>query len=445
MSDNSTDFWRDTSLAAEVELLAGFPFQSTQFTDDPTHPRLLRGDNVAQGLLRWDSAKRWRLTQTNGMAAYELNHNDVVVAMDRPWIEAGLKYAWVRHEDLPCLLVQRVSRLRCKQGMDQTFLRYVIGSRDFTDHVLAVQTGTSIPHISAKQILQFGFRCPPLAEQRAIARVLGALDDKMELNRRLNRSLEELAQAVFRSWFVDFDPVTAKASGRPPIGLDPATAALFPDHFQDSELGQMPQGWRALLLEDAMDSIIDYRGKTPRKTAFGVPLITAKIVKKGRIESFEEYISPDDYDSWMSRGLPKAGDIVMTTEAPLGEIAQLDERKVALAQRVITLRGKRDILENTFLRYLMQSPDFQNDLQGRGSGTTVIGIRQSELRRIPLSLPPIEQQQAFARIVVPMTTRIDSNWRESERLAAARDALLPPLLSGELRVPDAERFVGQLV
>ena len=104
-----------------------------------------------------------------------------------------------------------------------------------------------------------------------------------------------------------------------------------------------------------MTTIIDYRGKTPKKTAYGIPLITAKIVKGGRIMTPQEFIAPEDYDVWMRRGLPEPGDVVMTTEAPLGEIAQLDGRKVALAQRLITLRGKPDLLDNTYLKFAMQS------------------------------------------------------------------------------------------
>ena len=123
-------------------------------------------------------------------------------------------------------------------------------------------------------------------------------------------------------------------------------------------------------LEDCMDAIIDYRGKSPRKTIAGVPLVTAKVIKNGRIEPPDEFIAPQDFDVWMRRGLPKAGDIVMTTEAPLGEVAQLDGRQIALAQRVITLRGKPGVLDNTFLKFLLQSSSVQEELRARSTGTS---------------------------------------------------------------------------
>ena len=122
-----------------VDLLTGFPFKSAEYSTDDSGVRLLRGDNIAQGALRWDSAKRWPEQFTSDYSLYRLRQGDVVLAMDRPWIEAGLKYAAVGRGDLPCLLVQRVARLRALPGLDQAFLRYVIGSKAFTDHVLAVR------------------------------------------------------------------------------------------------------------------------------------------------------------------------------------------------------------------------------------------------------------------------------------------------------------------
>jgi type I restriction enzyme S subunit len=131
-----------------------------------------------------------------------------------------------------------------------------------------------------------------------------------------------------------------------------------------------PHDWKLMPLEKCMEAIIDYRGKTPKKSDFGVPLVTAKIVKDGRInfEDKREFIPFENYDAWMRRGLPKPGDVVMTMEAPLGEIAQLDDRKVALAQRLITLRGKPDLLDNTYLKYLMMSRFVQDQIHARGSG-----------------------------------------------------------------------------
>jgi type I restriction enzyme S subunit len=178
-----------------------------------------------------------------------------------------------------------------------------------------------------------------------------------------------------------------------------------------------------MTLESAMEAIIDYRGKSPQKTSSGIPLITARVVKGGRILPPDEFIAPEDYDEWMRRGLPLPGDVLITTEAPLGEVAQIDHRKVALAQRIIALRGKEGILDNTFLKFLLQSAPLQAALRSRSTGTTVSGIRQSELRQVLLPIPPFEEQRTIANILGTMDDKIELNRKMNETLEALARAL----------------------
>ncbi len=181
--------------------------------------------------------------------------------------------------------------------------------------------------------------------------------------------------------------------------------------------------WPEFPLEKCMSTIIDYRGKTPRKSTSGIPLITAKIIKAGRIEKPTEFIDQKEYIKWISRGISEPGDIVVTTEAPLGEVAQLNSQKVALAQRVITLRGKNGFLDNTFLKFLMQSDYIQDQLKSRATGTTVVGIRQSEIRKIWLPLPPLHEQRAIAHILGTLDDKIELNRRMNETLEAMARAI----------------------
>jgi len=168
----------------------------------------------------------------------------------------------------------------------------------------------------------------------------------------------------------------------------------------------MSSEWKEYNLEDCLDALIDYRGKTPQKTNNGIPLVTAKIIKSGRIETPTEFIAAEDYNSWMRRGIPKPGDVVLTTEAPLGEVAILGKEKVALAQRVITLRGQVNLLNSRYLYYLFQTEETQNQLRYRATGTTVLGIKQRELRKLPINLPPIEYQNDIVSILAPIDDRI---------------------------------------
>ena len=164
--------WKKTSLGKEIDLLTGFAFKSKEYTEAKDGIPLLRGDNITQGELRWKSFKRWPKNDTSNYKKYELEEGDIVLAMDRTWVKAGLKYAQISSTDLPCLLVQRVARLRSKKEMDGGFLKFLIGSPIFTEYVLAIQTGLSVPHISGKQISDFEFLRPSVKEQTSISSTL---------------------------------------------------------------------------------------------------------------------------------------------------------------------------------------------------------------------------------------------------------------------------------
>ena len=181
--------------------------------------------------------------------------------------------------------------------------------------------------------------------------------------------------------------------------------------------------WKMLPLEECMDAIIDYRGKTPRKSNFGIPLITAKIVKGGRILEPTEFIPFEDYDERMVRGIPQPGDIVITTEAPLGEVGQLDNRKVSIGQRLITLRGKKGLIDNNFLKYLLMSDYVQNQLKARETGTTVSGIKQKELRKIKLPVPNLQTQIKIAEILSSLDEKIELNRQTNIILDAIAQAI----------------------
>ena len=173
--------------------------------------------------------------------------------------------------------------------------------------------------------------------------------------------------------------------------LDTLTQAIFIDMFGD--LSEMQT------LEDVMEKIIDYRGKSPTKTDSGVPLLTARVVKNFRLEPATEFIAEADYDSWMRRGLPRTGDVLFTTEAPLGHVAQIEESRVALAQRLVLLRPKNELMTGEFLMFALRSTQVVEGIRRRATGSTVIGIRQKELRKVLLPVPPLSLQSQFSKRV----------------------------------------------
>jgi type I restriction enzyme S subunit len=207
------DGWVETNLAAEIDLLTGFAFKSKQYTLSPNGIRLLRGDNIIQGRLRWEDVKRWPKAESSEFAKYELCASDVVVAMDRTWVKAGLKFASISKEDLPCLLVQRVARLRARERLDARYLLYLVGSAAFTRYVLSIQTGTGVPHISGPQIQAFNFNRPSVEQQAAIADTLDTLraeSRRLEsVYRRKLQHLADLKQSILHKAFAGPGELTA--------------------------------------------------------------------------------------------------------------------------------------------------------------------------------------------------------------------------------------------
>jgi type I restriction enzyme S subunit len=188
----------------------------------------------------------------------------------------------------------------------------------------------------------------------------------------------------------------------------------------------MTDALQTLPLEKALSQLIDYRGKSPPKSPTGTPVISAKVVKGGRIlRPIQQTIDPDFYPKWMTRGYPQPGDVVLTTEGPLGEVAQLDEEtaQYAIAQRVVVLRGTPNILDNAFIKFLLISPAQQVILASFATGTTVEGISQKALRSLPVCLPPYPEQRAIAGVLGALDDKIELNRRMNETLEATARAI----------------------
>lgn len=203
--EKNWDGWEETSLKKEIELVVGFAFKSKEYTQLQEDILLVRGDNIMQGYFRWEDVKRWRKSEYNNYEKYQLQENDIVLAMDRPWVKAGLKIARISKFVLPALLVQRTACLRTKNKLDNSFLFHLLNSKRFMQYLIDVQTGIGVPHISGQQILDFEFRKPSLNEQQTIVRqldVLRAESKKLEaIYQQKLLNLEELKKSVLRKVF----------------------------------------------------------------------------------------------------------------------------------------------------------------------------------------------------------------------------------------------------
>jgi len=195
--------WSSKSLGKYIDVITGFPFRSAKFSNGPDGIKLVRGDNVTTGNLRWGvKAKYWK-DMSPTLEPFLLQDRDVIVSMDGS--KVGQNYAQINKDSLPLLLVQRVARLRAQNGLIQNYLSLVISNKRFAKYIDSIQTGTSIPHISLDQIRQYSFPFPDKPEQIAISALLHSLIDKINLLKKMNRTLEQITDLIFREWFVDFN------------------------------------------------------------------------------------------------------------------------------------------------------------------------------------------------------------------------------------------------
>ena len=300
--------------------------------------------------------------------------------------------------------------------------------------LLSLARGTSVTTITGPDISSLSVPLPPLDEQRAIARVLGTLDDKIELNRRMNETLEAMARALFKSWFVDFDPVRAKAEGRD-SGLPGPLADLFPARLVDSELGEIPEGWEVTALGDVVNVV---GGTTPStKVAkywdggthcWATPKDLSSLSSPVLLDT-ERKITDAGLEK-ISSGLLPTGTLLLSSRAPIGYLA-ISEEPVAINQGFIGIPPS-DGISNQFLLHWCNV--FHEEIINYANGSTFLEISKGSFRDIPISIAGEAVIDAFDRQARPLHGRIVANERESCTLAAQRDALLPGLVSGEVRV-----------
>lgn len=294
--------------------------------------------------------------------------------------------------------------------------------------------GSVQPNLYCSALGEIEIEAPPLAEQNAITAVLGALDDKIELNRRMNATLESTARSIFQSWFIDFDPVRAKIDGRTPSGLDLATSALFPNAFQDSDVGQIPKGWTA----KSVGEVVDLCGG-------GTPSTAEPTFWEG---GTYHWTTPKDFSSLdapvlldtnrkitnagiakISSGLLPTGTLLLSSRAPVGYLA-ITAMPVAINQGFIAMKCDKRASNYFMLNWCRLN---MAEIESRATGTTFAEISKRNFRPILVVLPPREIMDAFTEIVVGLYARITANLRQSRTLATLRDTLLPKLLSGEIR------------
>ena len=425
-------------LGEVASVRSGFAFKSSDWSN--TGVPVVKIANVKDGHLVMDGCSFVDANVAASAVDAALQPGDVLIAMTGYIGEVAL----VHERDLPALLNQRVGRfsVRDPYRLDQRFLFYVLRHRDVRKEIEGLGYGSAQPNVSPSLILSVGIPLPPLPEQRAIAHILGTLDDKIELNRRMSETLEAMARAIFKAWFVDFEPVRAKCRGDQPVAptgwqwpqhiLD-----LFPDRLVDSELGEIPEGWGVGRLGDVANNprrVVRVGDIDPQ-----APYIALEHMPK-RCIALSDWGTGDGLES--NKFQFRAGEILFGKLRPYFHkvgVAPLD----GVCSTDIVVVAPRTTHWFGFVLGHASSAEFVDHTDAGSTGTKMPRTNWTYMARYELAMPPEHVAADFTDLIQPWIDRILANIHQSRTLAALRDTLLPKLISGEIRVKDAEKFIGR--
>ena len=422
-----SDEWRETAIGDLIDITHGFAFKGEYISDEPQGDILLTPGNFAVGGgFKYDKFKYYRGPISDDYILFE---GALIVSMtDLSKQSDTLGYpAFVpkNRDGRRYLHNQRLGKVYVLDpDLEDTYIYYVMCGNDYRHEVLASATGTTVKHTSPNRIKQFRFQLAPPSEQRTIAHILGTLDDKIELNRRMNETLEAMSRALFKSWFVDFDPVRAKMEGRDPY-LDAEVWDLFPDTL--NEEGK-PEGWQSTELGDRV-TILD---------AKRIPLSSRERQKRqGPFPYHGAAGVLDHIDDYLFDGvhvlLGEDGSVIRSDGTPY---TQYVWGKFWANNHAHVLKGK-SISDEMLICFLEQV-----DIAPFVTGAVQPKLNQKNLKSVPF--PPADPRIAacFQRATKPLFAKLRINAEQTQSLTILRDSLLPKLISGDLRLREAERMAG---
>ncbi len=400
--------------------VVGGPFGSNLVSRDyqPFGVPVIRGSNLNFSASYFNSDEFVFVSEEK---ATELSANiavpgDIVFTQRGTLGQVGIVPSNLPHKRF--VISQSQMKLTCdKSKAHPPFIYYCFKSAAILDFIQRNVISTGVPHINLAILKQTPLLLPPLDKQKAIAHILGTLDDKIELNRQMNRTLEGIARALFKSWFIDFDPVRAKLDGRQPSGIDAETAALFPDAFEDGgESGPIPKGWNRCHLGDFLNL----------KRGYDLP-------KRHREEGNVPIISSSGFSGYHSTPKVKAPGVVTGRYGTVGQVFFIEEDFWPLNTTLYVQDFKGNNPKIAY--YILEQIDFNV----YADKAAVPGVNRNHVHQEKIVAPPKQIQESFSQLLEPTWQQQTVNEREAEALRDLRDTLLPKLLSGEIRVKEAEQ------
>jgi len=388
-------------------------------------------EHLGENRIRHENLPRVTDDDRDRLSRYITHPGDIVFSR----VGSVDRRSLVRPEEEGWLFSGRCLRVRAREDViDPGYLSWFFGHPSFKEYIRRIAVGATMPSLNTKILRNVPIYFPPLPEQRTIAHILGSLDDKIELNRRMNETLEAMAQAIFKSWFVDFDPVRAKAEGRD-TGLPREIADLFPDSFEDSELGAVPEGWEVKPLDKIADFLngLACQKYPPKNGEESLPVTKIRELRQGITDNTDRATAdvPSKY-------IVEDGDILFSWSGSLLVDIWCQGRGV-LNQHVFKVTSE------DFPRwfYFYWTTYHLNEFQriAADKATTMGHIKRHHLSDAKVLVPSAPLLDSMTKSIDSLVKQRINNELQKQTLATLRDTLLPKLISGELRVPDAEKFM----
>lgn len=422
--------------------------------------------NIGDNRIIEDGIARVSLEDAQRLSRYRVRVGDIVYSR-RGDVE---KRALVRNHEDGWLCGTGCLRVRVgEKNVDSRYASYYLGHPNVREWIVRHAHGATMPNLNTSILAACPFLVPPLPEQRAIAHILGTLDDKIELNRKQNETLEAMARALFKAWFVDFEPVRAVgaqfiapdiapdsmdtrnpgAINRAPTHWPPHILDLFPDRLVDSELGEIPEGWEVVALGELVEAVKGRSYKSEELVESETALVTLKSFARGggyRSDGLKPFAGTYKAEQVVHPGevVIACTDVTQAAEVigrPAIVRSSTRYRRLVASLDTLIVRPKDFRITKAFLYFLGGTEAFVSHTYAHTTGTTVLHLGRDAVPSFTFAKPPAQLVQKFDALAAPVLERIQATEQESETLAQLRDTLLPKLISGELRIKDAEAFL----
>ncbi|MCU8014926.1 restriction endonuclease subunit S [Shewanella sp. SM74] len=422
--------WKTVTLA-EVTSRIGDGLHGTPKYDDCGDYYFINGNNLSNGRIVINENTKRTDKEQYLKHKKDLSDRTILVSINGTLGNIGT------YQGEKVFLGKSACYLNVLPNIDKNYIKYVLTAKHFQDYIHNLATGSTIKNAGLKLIREYAFQLPNAETQKNISSVLSAIDSKITINTQTNQTLEEMAQAIFKSWFVDFDPVKAKMNGEQPEGMDEATASLFPDKLVESELGLIPDGWEAGTVGSVTAAKGGYAFKSKQFIDEGNPVIKIKnITSAGTVTTSDCQCVDDDIARTASRFKLSDGDLLMAmTGATVGKsgIYVSDGRDGYLNQRVARFESKVDKSQPCWFTYnLVNRDSIFEQIVGAAQGSAQPNISSNGIEQVKTVVPTFDLIHKYQEVVSPLYAKWISNFKENSHLSELRDTLLPKLLSGEI-------------